>query len=292
MIELNHAEVSWSLNAYCKFQCAYCLPEFKSGELDKPIDQYLTIVEKLQRTRYQHHSKIYWEIGGGEPLHFPHLSTILKKIKEKPSIVRLDTSGDDTWFSLYGVINLIDIVKLTYHSWQNDDVFGFILEQCQEKNISVSVEVPLEPGRIFESREKVKYFKDLGYTCNEQILYDSSRQLHHKYSTVDVNRIFGRADDWEPEPVILDPNKPFPGYIDLSVVNNTDPIYTGLPCYAGVDWLHINPKGFVSYSQCSGRSEHFNAFDADWQPPSSHFPCSVKQCRNEHDRRKIRIIGS
>jgi hypothetical protein len=92
--------------------------------------------------------------------------------------------------------------------------------------------------------------------------------------------------------VVYDANKPNPNYIDLRVVNNDDPVYTGLPCYAGVDWLHINPKGFVSHSQCGGRNEHFNAFDPNWQPPNDHFPCSVNQCRHDNDRKKIRIVGS
>jgi len=292
MIELEYAEVSWSLNAYCKFQCAYCQPQHKSGELDKSVDQYLTVIEKLQDTRYKHHSKIYWKIGGGEPLHFPHLSTVLKKMKEKSSIVQLETSGDDTWFSFYGIVNLIDSVKLTYHSWQNTDVFGFILEQCQEKNVAVTIDVPLIPGSIMESREKIKYFKELGYTCSEQLLRNADGQMYRGYNSIDVNKIFGRPDDWEPAPVAYvarDPNKPDPNYVDLRIVNNKDPVYTGLPCYAGVDWLYINPKGFATYSKCGGRNEHFNVFDPEWQAPSDSIPCRLNQCRNEHDRKKIRI---
>lgn len=284
MIELEYAEVSWSLNAHCKFQCAYCHTQFKSGELDKSIEQYLAVIEKLQNTRYKHHSKILWKIGGGEPLHFPHLGTLLKKMKEKSSIIRLDTSGDDTWFSLYGVLNLLDSVKLTYHSWQNDDIFDLILEQCQEKNVNVTIEIPLLPGQIIESREKVKHFADLGYTCNEQILRDLDGQPFNGYNLIDLNRIFRRSDDWKPEFSLRNSN-----YVDLTIINNIDPIYTGLPCYAGVDWLNINPKGFASYSQCGGRSEHFNVFDTNWQPPSDHFACTVGQCRNEKDRKKIRI---
>lgn len=290
MINLPYAEVTWMLNAHCKFQCSYCQPQFKNGNLDKSLEQYLSVIEKLQDTRYNHHAKIYWKIGGGEPLHFPHLSTLLKKMKEKPCIIRLDTSGDDTWFSLYGVINFLDAVELTYHSWQNDDVFDFILEQCQEKNVSVSIVVPLVPDLVDESREKVKQFVELGYTCNEQVLHDADGELHRGYSTVDTNRIFGRPDDYVPETVVFDPNVPDPRYIDLSIANNTDPVYTGMPCYAGVDWLYIGHKGFVSYSQCGGRNEPFNAFDPNWQPPNAHFACTVNQCRSEQDRKTIRII--
>lgn len=283
MIQLDYAEVSWALNAHCGLGCSYCHSQYKGGDIDKSVDQYLAVIEKLQATRYRHHSRIYWKISGGEPLQFPHLGTLLKKMKEKPCVIRLDTSGDDNWFSFFGVSGLIDSVKLTYHAWQNDDVFGFILEQCQEKNVKVSIEIPLLPGRILESRQKVKLYIDQGYDCNEQVLRDLSGNLHHEYSTVDANRINGRPDDWVPEPVIFDPR-------DLSVTNNSDPIYTGLPCYAGVDWLYINPKGFASYSQCGGRNEHYNVFDPNWQPPSDPFPCTVNQCRSEQDRKKIRII--
>lgn len=289
MISLEHAEVSWDLNSHCQFKCSYCRPEWKNGGIDRSIEQYLSIVDKLQTTRYQHHNKIYWEIGGGEPLHFPHLSTLLKKIKEKPSSVQLNTSGDDNWFSLYGVLNFVDKIKFTYHPWQNDDVADFIFEQCKEKNIDVIVVVPLVPGGIVEARAKVEYFKSLGHKCKEQILHDAGGKLYHGYSQVDENRIYGKPDDYVPTVILHDPNKPDPNYIDLTIVNNTDPVYTGLPCYAGVDWLHINHKGFVSYSQCRGRNESLNAFDLEWQPPSDHFPCTVNQCRSEQDRTKIRI---
>lgn len=285
MPNLEYAEVKWELNAYCKFQCAYCDSGYRAGALDRSIDQYLSVIEKLQSTRHQHHSKILWKLGGGEPLHFPHLGTVLKKIKECNSIVRLDTSGDDNWFSYYAIANLIDQVKLTYHSWQNDDVFGFILDQCQEKNTSVSIVIPLEPNHIIEARAKVKYFRDLGYDCNEKLLQDRGGNIHYGYSRIDLNRINGLPDDHEFE---IAP----PTYQDLSIVDDSNPVYTGSRCYAGVDWVHINPKGFASYSQCGGRNEHYNVFDPEWAPPVQHFTCNVNQCRSEQDRTRIRIIPS
>jgi len=285
MISLAYAEVTWILNAYCQHQCAYCRPEYKTGQLDRSVEEYLSVVEKLQSTRYQHHSQIHWKIGGGEPLHFPYLGTLLKKIRERPAIVTLETSGDDTWFSFMRIAGLIDRLDLTYHSWQNDDVFDLVLEQAQEKNISVSITVPLLPGLVNESREKVQQFASRGYASKEQILYDDDGKLYRHYSQIDENRIFGRPDDYVAEPI-----EPAP--TDLSVVNNTDPVYTGWPCYAGVDWLYIGPKGFASYSQCGGRSEHYNAFDPNWQPPNSHFACTMNQCRSEQDRRTIRIVGT
>lgn len=289
MAKLDYAEVTWVLNSYCQLQCSYCRSEFKNGQLDRNLDQYIAVIEKLQHTRYQHCNKIYWKISGGEPLHFPYLTSLLVKMREQECTIRLDTSGDDTYFSSLSALNLVDKIKLTYHSWQNDDVFDFILEQCTEKNIAVSIVVPLVPDKIYESRLKVEKFKSQGYLCSEQILYNRNGELYQGYSLIDANRIYGRPDDYIPDTIIFDPNKPYPKYIDLSVINDSDPVYTGLPCYAGVDWLHINEKGFASYSQCGGRNEHYNVFDPNWQPPSDYFHCTVNQCRNQQDRRKIRI---
>ena len=292
MLNLPYAEVTWALNSYCTLQCDYCPPEWKSGNVDHTIDKYLSIVKKLQDTRYQHHQNIYWRITGGEPLNFPELSTLLKAIKLQPSIVEIETSGEIEWFSFTRITKLIDKVQLTYHRWQNDDVFDFVLEQCTENNISVNITVPLYPGAIYESRERIQKFKALGYTVIEQKLLSPGGQDYKGYTQVDLNRINGMPDDWEPEPVFLDPNLPPPNYIDLSVITDTSLVYTGKPCYAGVDWININHKGFVQYSHCNGRNESLNAFNPEWQPPSTHFPCNINQCRSEQDRTKIRIHTS
>lgn len=292
MIELSHAEVHWHLNSYCRFQCSYCQPKWKSGDLTRSIEDYLSIIKKLQDTRYQHHQVIYWKIGGGEPLHYPQLGLLLKEIKSKPSIVRLDTSGDDDWFSLYGILGYVDRLKLTYHPWQHASVFEFILEKCHEKKVEVRILVPLAPGLIYESRQKVEELKSQGYSVEEQILHDENGAMHHGYSMLDANRIYGRPDDWKPQPVIIDPNVPDKNYVDARIINNRDPVHTGKPCYAGVDWIYISPAGWPSYSQCGGRSESINAFQSDWQPPTEHFPCSMNQCRSYMDKQKIRVIGS
>jgi len=282
MIKLEYAQIDWLLNAHCKLQCSYCRPEWKNGPADRPLNDYLEVIKKLQRTRYCHHPKILWRIGGGEPLHFPYLTEVLQAIRAWPSWIRLDTSGDDTYFALYRVLDLINHIHLTYHEWQNDDVVGFILEECRAKQKKVTMAFPLLPGRINETREKINYYQQRGFECTEQILYEPDGRFIKSYSEVDLNRIFRRSDDATTEAAV-------PGYTDLSIINSVDPVYTGLPCYAGVDWIHINPKGFVSYSECGGRNEHFNAFDSAWQAPGEHFACTMGQCRSKNDREKIRI---
>lgn len=284
MITLKHAEVHWKLSSYCQFECSYC--RFKSREFDHTIEEYLEIVEKLQNTRYQHHDRIRWKLGGGEPLHFPGLIHILKKIKEKNSIVELETSGDDNWFKLYSVINLLDKVILTYHSWQQETMFEFLLDLCTENNVNLEIHIPLESGLINETRQKVKDLSDKGYTCQEQKLTNEDGSDWSGYTQIDLNRIYNRPDEYN---VVHDST---PAYVDLSKVNDTDPINTGKPCYAGIDWINISAKGWAMYSHCAGRANPFNVFDPNWEPPSTTFSCNVIQCKSSMDRKKIRVIDS
>jgi organic radical activating enzyme len=285
------AEVNWALNSYCNFNCEYCRPEWRNGSLEFTLDDYLTVIEKLHLTRYQHHDMIDWRLDGGEPLHFPYLKELLQKIKERPSRVTLNTSGGDTYFPLFGVLSYLDQVRLSYHEWQNDEVVGFILEKCQEQNVRVKLIFPLLPGKIYETRDKIAEYTQQGFNCEEQVLRNIEGQLHNSYSLVDENRIMGRPDNWEIEDVTVPVGQPDPNYISLAVVNDHDPVYTGMPCWAGVDWLFINPKGFVSYSECGGRTEPINAFDPEWMPPNTSFACGVNQCRSKNDRTKIRVGG-
>ena len=101
-------EINWKLNSYCEYNCEYCHGKWSSGSLDKTLDQYLDVIEKLQTTRYPYGDRIKWVLSGGEPLHFPNLNQILQKIKEKNSYVRLDTSGGDSWFGVMEIIEYVD----------------------------------------------------------------------------------------------------------------------------------------------------------------------------------------
>ena len=71
-------EINWKLNSYCEYGCEYCHGKWSKGNLDKTLDQYLDVIEKLQETRYPHGDKIKWILGGGEPLNFPNLNQLLQ----------------------------------------------------------------------------------------------------------------------------------------------------------------------------------------------------------------------
>jgi organic radical activating enzyme len=278
-------EINWKLNSYCEYGCEYCHGKWSKGSLNKTLDQYLNVVEKLQATRYPHGDRIKWIIGGGEPLNFPNLNQLLQKIKEKNSNIRLDTSGGDSWFNVLEIVNYVDRFRLTHHSWQNTSVLDFIIDHCQENNKEIKVIVPLAPGKILESREKVKELIQRGIDATEQIL-EYSPDGWAGYSKKDNNLIRGLPEDYE------DPPAPEPVYIPLNEPPKDDsPSYTGKLCYAGIDILTIDHKGFVVASDCGGRPSG-NVFESEWSAPDGPFACPMLWCRSIDDRERIRVNQS
>jgi organic radical activating enzyme len=286
---IKQAEIYWHLTDICDTDCNYCPSRLRAGKNKRTTEEYLTVIEKLQESRYQNAESIIWKINGGEPLQFPGLNQLLKKIKSKPCTVRLDTSGGATWFDLIETKDYIDHYKLTHHKWQNISVLNFIVDFCNENNKRLDIVVPLNPGQIFEDREKIKELKNQGLVAYEQILYSDPRNrgdFWDGYSSVDINRILYRPDDWTPPPPEPD-NGPI--YVDHSQPpKDNSPSYTGQGCYAGVDYIYISHLGYVAGSECGGR-DLGNVFDTNWKAPSSAFPCSMNYCRSDIDRKKLRV---
>lgn len=285
---IEQAEIYWHLTDKCNTGCQYCYKKYQANSNKRTTEEYLTVIEKLQISRYKNAKSIKWKLSGGEPLQFPGLSQLLKKIKSQPSYVRLDTSGGSTWFDLIETKEYVDHYKLTHHHWQNESVLNFIIDFCIENNKKLNVVIPLYPGKIFEDREKIQKLNLSGIDTQELILRDETNPGNYwaGYSKVDINRIFGRPDNWVPED---EPIKKEPVYVDLSKPPADDsPSYTGQGCFAGVDYLYISHKGYTAGSECGGR-DIGNVFDAYWVAPDAMFNCCVNYCRFQSDRKKIRV---
>jgi hypothetical protein len=80
-----------------------------------------------------------------------------------------------------------------------------------------------------------------------------------------------------------------PEYVPLNKPPKDDsPSYTGKLCYAGIDILNVDHRGFVTASDCGGRSSG-NVFEAGWTAPTDPFACPMLWCRSKNDRERIRI---
>lgn len=288
---IKKADVIWQLNDNCTMGCSYCPSKYSGNTVHRNIEEYLAVVKKLQDTRYKHAETIHWKIGGGEPLQFPGLNILLNAIRSKPNIVRLDTSGGETWFEIMAIKDLFDHMKFTHHEWQNPSVLNFAIDFCKDEGKRLSVVIPLLPGKILECREHYQQLLADGVDAYEQVLYNDNRHgdWWSGYSLKDINLIRGRPEDYvDPPPPPVDPNAPDPNWVDPSIIRDPEWVYLGKQCFAGVDYIYISARGFASASDCGGR-DLGNVFKNDWEAPGDSFSCPMFQCMHESDRKKIRV---
>lgn len=289
---IKQAEIHWLLNGICRSGCEYCPSRLNNVDNGRSLEEYLSVIRKLQASRYLHADSIKWKLGGGEPLQFPGLDIVLNEIKKRESYVRLDTNGGETWFELMSIINKVDHIKLTQHYWQNESVLNFIIDLCKDNDVKLDVMIPLLPGKIDECKDRVQELQNNGVMAHELVLTNDAKKsndLWHGYSEPERRRLLGLPADWEP-PVEQprDPNEPDPNWVDPRIVQNLEHVYTGKQCFAGVDYLYIGAKGFASASNCGGRDVG-NVFSEAWQPPETSFACPMFQCSDERDRTIIRV---
>lgn len=291
---ISSAEVFWHLSDYCDQGCEYCPPRYRGGDSPKPTDIYLSIIKKIQDSRYKFANSITWQLSGGEPLSIPSISSILGKIKEHPSFVKIETAGGNSWFDYMSIQEHIDQITFTYHHWQNSSVAEYIIDFCQTNNKVIRIKVPFFPGKVKEQLELISELNSRNIPTRGLPLHKDARSgnsLIDGYTTGEVNLMFGRPEDWvPPPPPPRDPNAPDPNWKNPNI-DDGSPKNLGYTCYAGVDYLYISHQGWVNGSDCGGRNEG-NVYEPDWMPHEEPFTCPMFFCRSERDKQKIRIIKS
>ena len=275
-------KIIWQISGQCTHECWYCLSKYRNNPYFKTTDEYLNVINLLQN--YGARSsipKLSWKFKGGEPLQFPNFNLLLKEIKSKESHVAVETAGGTSWFDIMEISGNIDELIFTYHYWQNESVLNYIIDSMQEEKKKLKVIVPMLPKKIQECRDLANSIQDRNVNIEEQLLLNDVGAPIEEYSLRDLNIFYRRPEDWVPPPpentVWVDPR-----------IDDGSPVYTGQPCWAGVDYLYIDSKGFAKGSECGGR-EIFNVFEPGWTPPDSPFPCSMLFCRSDNDKKNIRI---
>lgn len=276
-------KIIWQISGGCTHECWYCLSKYRNNPNYKTIEEYLSVVDKLQNYGNRKNiPKLSWKFKGGEVLQFSNLNILLNKIKEKNSYVTVETSGGESWFDILAVIDSIDSVILTHHYWQNITVLDYIIDLCKEKDKKLHVKIPAVPGHVRENKIAVENLTARNVSAELQLLEKTEGGPLDNYSQLDLNIFYGRPDDWIPPPP-----PPPPEWFDPAQSHN-NPSYTGKPCWAGVDWLYIDSRGFAKGSDCGGRLID-NVFSENWEPPDSAFACPMMFCHHQNDRDNIRI---
>lgn len=286
-----NSHVFWHLTDYCDQECDYCPSRYSGGDTAQPPDVYLSIIKKIQDSRYKYADKIIWQLSGGEPLSIPSIGQMLAKIKEHPSYVKIETAGGNSWFDYMSIQEYIDQITFTYHHWQNSSVAEYIIDFCQTNNKVIKIKVPFAPGKVREQLSLISDLTNRGISTRGLPMFNDARSsngLIDGYTNSEINLMFGRPEDWvEPPPPPVDPNAPDPAWKDPNQDDGSSK-YLGWQCHAGVDYLYISHKGWASGSDCGARSGG-NVYEPDWMPMDQPFACPMFFCRSEKDKQRIRI---
>lgn len=278
-------KIIWQISGQCTHECWYCLPKYRNNPYYKTTDEYLKVIDLLQN--HGNRASIptmKWKFKGGEPLQFPNFNILLKQIKSKDSFITVETSGGTSWFDFMEISNNIDALILTYHYWQNESVLDYIVDTMQEQEKKLRVVIPMLPGKMKECKNHAKSLRDKGINVKEQLLLTETGMHIGNYSLADLNIFYERDENWVP-PEASAPTAPV--WVDPRIDDGA-PVYTGKPCWAGVDYLYISSKGFTSGSECGGR-DIGNVFEPGWVPPDTAFSCPMLFCRSNFDKQNIRI---
>lgn len=286
------SEVFWHLTDYCDQECSYCPPRYRGGLVTKSTEEYIAVIEKIQRSRYTFADKIRWNLSGGEALALNDIHVILKTMKSKESFVKIETAGGSSWFDYMAIQDYIDQITLTYHHWQNPSVANYIIDFCQSNDKIIKVKVPYYPGKVKEQMILIDELNSRGIYAKGFPLHVDARsgnELIDGYSAGEINLVNDLPEDYVKPPKKIDPNAPDPNWIDPNIPPKpTEKQSLGHECYAGVDYMYISHKGYANGSNCGARTLG-NVFDPEWEPVSNSFACPMFWCRSKNDKMKIRI---
>lgn len=272
----NFVNIVWDISDYCKSECSYCPTRLRGGERPRETAEYLKLIEKLKTNYFELNRKINWKISGGEPLDMDDIVPILRNCKDIDNHVELTTNGGKLWMDWWAIEPYVDHLNLSYHYWQNHSLIEFLIDTFRKKEKSIVVSVPMRP----------EYFDyDLSRALQLELKYNmvvSKHALYHEadpnaglfpYTQEQIDIMEGRKQlhklksDFE--------NKTWTERREESF--NSNPVYTGKMCNAGIEFLYISGTGWTLNSYCKNRSSN-NAFNEDWQPPKTPQLCRRVAC--------------
>ncbi len=136
--------VEWMLGSVCNYQCAYCPPRLRDGQVKWPSpDSVLSFCQRI----IQNYSgkEITFLFTGGEPTLYPHLIRIAQIVREQGAKIVILSNGSrpaDWWRE---AVNHLDQVILSFHIKEaNPTHFLETITQIR-KIVPVQVNLMMDP---------------------------------------------------------------------------------------------------------------------------------------------------
>lgn len=287
--------VDWDLGNACNLNCSYCPPNTKQGNFTNPdIDTLKTFAESML-THYDGLGKQVSVVFGtsGEPTAIEHFPALLKFLHNRVREISVQTNftASKDWWAEHGY--LIHNVHGTVH-YQGDinlkSLYPIIMQVAQtSKNLSIVV--AMLPERFQEQLDDMAWFeKESGINIGMQPLL---KNLYHGGAwidyTADQKKEFEKRHQFQSHTIEThDSNKtvvaiePKMSFDVVLSENDNERCFNGWKCYAGIDTLVIDSRGYVRNGWCAQLAmgqEHMTK----WNWINKPFTCNMAWCRMHHD---------
>lgn len=287
--------VEWDLGNECNQDCSYCPAVAKSGSFRNP--EWDT-VEEFAHKMLDHYDelgkRVLVNIGGsGEPTIVSWLPNLLRLLNNRSGGVNLSTnlSAPLEWWEEHA--NLVKNVSVTVHYeyttlYQIKEKLDLV--SSQSKNVSVTV--PMLPRRFEEQLADIEWFRtNTEYNPVPQIVFRNytagGAWIDYTEDQKETLRSYHNMPSFkieETKPAV----SPAPAPAPVAVIKSNTDVYltekddqrcfTGWRCYAGIDTLCIDSRGYVRRGWCAQLGQTQTPMAA-WTWDSSPVTCNMAWCR-------------
>jgi len=281
----NITKIIWNLNNHCKSECYYCPVSLRGGDRPRETDDYLRIANLLIENYKSLDRIIDWEFNGGEPLDMDNIVTLLKLCKENGNSMTLHTNGGKLWIDWWAIEQYVDNLNLSFHYWQNKSLVHYIIETFLKKGKMIKVSVPIRPEFFdYDINTAIELEIKYGIIIGKSVLYKSARKEEGQYPYTDEQLAIMSGE-------ITSHLVQEKEYFETTTWHQrhaekyeTNPIYLGKFCNAGIEYLNISHEGWVMGSACRNQPLG-NIWNDNWQPPTQAQVCTMQACVDTEDQK-------
>lgn len=272
------------LTGKCNFNCLHCRGRFSYDEISK--NQVLKILGRISELWG---NDLGWiELGGGEPLLYPHLYDVIRFIKKNTGAKVLIVSNGSLFNESVadklieaGIDRIqfsLDGVDAKTHNWlrQNEQSFDKVMESariCKSKNIDFVLRISLNKRNKDQIEEYFKLAKKLGavevglrgciYVGNAEKFLDELYLEKEDYAKILQSLpLLSKKHNvpyFSGDPLAVVANKELIESIEKKFGNLE--VYAG--CCVGLSYLYINNRGNVAFCPMLNEIELGNLEEKD-----------------------------
>lgn len=281
--------IAWDLGNYCNQDCSYCLLVHKAGNfsngsweiVESFADKLLVFCEKaglIPEIRFG---------GSGETTAVPYFGDLLRTLNNRARCsIETNLSPSIEWWENHGY--MISGVHGTIH-------YEYItlresaekIQKIMEISNRVRVTVPMLPDRFQEQLDDISWMNDtLGISVGMQALFINPTDpllLHSDYTPEQREILIGTdTTDIYVIKSDTDKNKTMTHSQVHWSENDSLREFTDWQCYAGIDTLVIDSRGYVRRGWCTQHTME-QVHMSEWQWSLEPQACRMMWCRHSHD---------